>query len=443
MAKKKIEIAEAKGKLGVILVGLGAVATTFVAGVELAKLGHGKPFGSITQYRDIRFGKRDQMQEPWIKDFVPLDTLDNIVFGAWDIRSDDAYKVAVCSNVLPLSKLQLVQEELASIKPMQAVFEQNFVKMLTDGDNIFQGKTKMDSAEKLKADIRNFKIENDCERVIILCVSSTEMLIEELSDVHLTIQGFEQGLYDNSPEISPSMIYAYAAAGEGVSFINGTPNQTDIPALIQLAKHKSIAICGKDFKTGQTLLKTVLASMFKSRALGINGHFSTNILGNRDGLALNDPGSFKSKEKTKGDVLKAILNPERHHDLYGNIIKPHHNIVDIRYYPPQGDNKVGIDFVNFFGWMGEEMILTYTIYCKDSILAAGLCLDLILFMDLAVRAGYSGVQEWLSFYFKAPMTINDLPAIHALFEQELKLMNWLRHLMGKDVLNHLGLDYEE
>ncbi len=438
---KGIQIAPAAGRLGILMVGMGAVASTFVAGVEAYKKNLFQPFGAVTQFGDIRIGRRgENIKEPRIKDFVPLADINDIVFGAWDIRSKNAYQIATEANVLPDHKLRHVAEELSGLNPMKAVFEQSFVKNLDDGDNIHEFDNKMIAAERLMEDIRLFKVNNHCDRIVVLCVASTEIYFEN-SDVHQTIKAFEQGLYDNHYQISPSMIYAYAAIKSGVPFINGTPNKTDIPALTRLANKYKVVICGKDFKTGQTLLKTVIAAMFKARALGMRGQYSTNILGNRDGLALDDPDSFKSKEKTKGDVLAGILNPEKNPELYSDIGKDHHNIVDIRYYIPMGDNKVGIDFINFFGWMEEEMILTYTLFCKDSILAAGLCLDLVLYMDLAQRAGFKGPQEWLSFYFKAPQTIKDLPPIHALHLQEVKLKNWLRHLMGYPTLDYLGLDY--
>src|SRR5687767_9195652 len=436
MAEKGVKIAPAEGKLGVLLVGLGAVSTTFVAGVEAIKRGLARPIGSLTQMGTIRLGKRTDNNVPAIRDFVPLASLDDIVFGAWDIFSDNAFDAAMNAGVLDKDLLNQVSEQLASLKPMPAVFEQNYVKRL-NGENVKSGKNKMDLAEQLIAEIERFKTDNNCERLVMVWAASTEIFLEE-SDVHRSLESFERGLYDSDSAIAPSMIYAYAAMKSGVPFANGAPNLTvDIPALVELADRERVAICGKDFKTGQTLMKTILAPGLKSRMIGLEGWYSTNILGNRDGEVLDDPENFKSKEVSKLSVLEHIFQPEVYPELY----KDFSHVVRINYYPPRGDNKEGWDNIDIFGWLGYKMQIKIDFLCRDSILAAPLVLDLALFLDLAQRTGMKGVQEWLSFYFKSPMTAPGLYPEHDIFIQLMKLKNTLRHLRGEDLITHLGLEY--
>ncbi|MBX3297740.1 MAG: inositol-3-phosphate synthase [Acidobacteria bacterium] len=431
-----LEIAPATGKLGVLLVGLGAVSTTLVAGVEAIRRGISQPVGSLTQMGTIRLGKRTDNNVPRIKDFVPLASLDDVVFGAWDIFPDNAFEAAKKAGVLEKDLLEQVSEPLASLKPMPAVFEQSYVKRL-HGENVKTGKNKMEFAEQLIEDIARFKSANGCDRIVMVWAASTEVYLEA-SGCHLTIEAFEQALYDSDPAIAPSMIYAYAAIKSGVPFANGAPNLTaDIPALTKLAEAEGVPICGKDFKTGQTLMKTILAPGLKSRMLGLDGWYSTNILGNRDGEVLDDPESFKTKEESKLSVLEHILQPEVYPDLY----KDFSHVVRINYYPPRGDNKEGWDNIDIFGWLGYKMQIKIDFLCRDSILAAPLALDLALFMDLAQRAGMKGIQEWLSFYFKAPQTAPGLYPEHDLFIQLMKLKNTLRHMMGEDLITHLGLEY--
>lgn len=436
MITKGVDIAPANGKLGILLVGLGAVSTTLVAGVEAIKRGLSEPVGSLTQMGTIRLGKRTENRSPKIKDFVPLAGLDDIVFGAWDIFADNAFDAAMKAGVLEKDLLNQVSEQLASLKPMPAVFEQNYVKRLT-GENVKTGKNKMELAEQLIEDIARFKAENNCERLVMVWAASTEIYVEE-SEVHASMEVFEKAMYDNDPRIAPSMVYAYAAIKAGVPFANGAPNLTvDIPALTKLAESHKVPICGKDFKTGQTLMKTILAPGLKSRMLGLDGWYSTNILGNRDGEVLDDPENFKSKEVSKLSVLEHIFQPEVYPDLYGNFS----HVVRINYYPPRGDNKEGWDAIDIFGWLGYKMQIKIDFMCRDSILAAPLTLDLALFMDLAQRAGMRGVQEWLSFYFKAPQTAPGLYPEHDIFIQLMKLKNTLRHMRGEDLITHLGLEY--
>lgn len=436
MVKKGVEIAPAEGKLGILLVGLGAVSTTFVAGVEAIKRGLAEPIGSLTQMGTIRLGKRTENRCPKIKDFVPLADLDDIVFGAWDIFAENAFDAAMNAGVLNKDLLNQVSEQLASLKPMKAVFEQNYVKRLT-GENVKTGKNKMELAEQLIEEIADFKLKNNCDRLVMVWAASTEIFLEQ-SAVHETLEAFEKGLYDNDDAIAPSMIYAYAALKSGVPFANGAPNLTvDIPALVKLAEQNGAPICGKDFKTGQTLMKTILAPGLKSRMLGLDGWYSTNILGNRDGEVLDDPENFKTKEESKLSVLEHILQP----DVYPELYKDFSHVVRINYYPPRGDNKEGWDAIDIFGWLGYKMQIKIDFMCRDSILAAPLALDLALFMDLAKRAGMKGVQEWLSFYFKAPQTAPELYPEHDLFIQLMKLKNTLRHLQGEDLITHLGLEY--
>jgi myo-inositol-1-phosphate synthase len=416
--------------------GMGAVSTTFMAGVELVRRGESVPVGSLTQLGTIRLGKRTEGRVPKIKDLVPLAKLDDLVFGGWDVFPDDAYQAAAKAGVLDARDLTKVQKFLKTIKPMKAAFDQNFVKNL-QGTNVKKGKTKYDLAEQIRADIRDFKKKNKCDRLVMVWCASTEVYLKA-EDVHKDLASFEKAMKENHPAIAPSMLYAWAAIGEGVPFANGAPNLTvDIPALEEYAKAKNVPIGGKDFKTGQTLLKTVLAPAFKARMLGLNGWFSTNILGNRDGEVLDDPGSFKTKEESKLGALEYILQPNIYPDLYGKI----HHKVRINYYPPRGDNKEGWDNIDIFGWLGYPMQIKVDFLCRDSILAAPIVLDLALFFDLAKRAGMRGIQEWLSFYFKSPMCARELYPEHDLFIQSMKLKNTLRWMMGEELITHLGAEY--
>jgi myo-inositol-1-phosphate synthase len=430
------QIRKAEGKLGILTPGMGAVATTLMAGVIAINKGISKPIGSLTQMGNIRLGKRTDNRNPLIKDFVPLANLKDIVFGGWDLYEDNVYEAAVHARVLDAHLLQQIKPELEAIRPMRAVFDKRFVKNL-DGTYVKTGATKWDLAKQVMDDIENFKDANDLDRVVLVWCGSTEIYFEA-SEVHQTIESFEQGLKDNDPNISPSMIYAYASIKLGVPFANGAPNLTcDIPALVDLARETSTPIAGKDFKTGQTLMKTILAPGLQARALGVAGWFSTNILGNRDGLVLDDPDNFKTKEVSKLGVLEDIFKPEDNPDLYGDI----YHKVRINYYPPHGDNKESWDNIDIFGWMGYQMQIKVNFLCRDSILAAPIELDLALFVDLAKRADMSGIQEWLSFYLKSPQTAEGLRPEHDIFKQLIKLQNTLRHIMGEDLITHLGLDY--
>ncbi len=432
----KNNVEQAKGKLGVLMPGMGAVATTMVAGVAAVKKGLAQPIGSLTQMGSIRLGKRTENRQPKIKEFVPLAALEDIVFGGWDVYSDNMYEAAVKAKVLEIGMLQQIKEELEAIKPMKAVFDKSYITNL-DGQNIKHAATKWDLVKAVMDDIENFRDANDCARVVMVWCGSTEKYIET-SEVHETIEAFEQGLRNSDPAISPSMIYAYAALKLGVPFANGAPNLTcDIPALIELAKETGTPISGKDFKTGQTLMKTILAPGLQARALGIRGWFSTNILGNRDGYVLDHPDNFKTKEVSKLSVLEDILQPDINPELYSEL----YHKVRINYYPPHGDNKESWDNIDIFGWMGYSMQIKINFLCRDSILAAPIVLDLALFMDLAKRANMSGIQEWLSFYFKSPQTAPGLRPEHDIFKQLIKLQNTLRHIMGEDLITHLGLDY--
>lgn len=434
--EKGITIDPPVGKLGVLTVGLGAVGTTMIAGTFLVRRGLGKPIGSLTQMGTIRLGKRTERRSPKIKDFVPLANLDDLVFGGFDIFEDNAYESAVKAAVLSEKHLNAVRDELESIKPMKAVFSKDYVKRL-DGPNVKKAKTKWDLAQMLIEDIQRFKEENRCQRMVMIWCASTEIYLEA-SQVHQEVDTFEAGLKSNHPDIAPSMIYAYSALKSGIPFINGAPNLTvDIPALMHLAQENRIPIAGKDFKTGQTLMKTIIAPGLKARLLGLSGWFSTNILGNRDGEVLDDPGSFKTKEESKLSVLSSILQPELYPDLYGNF----HHMVRINYYPPRGDNKEGWDNIDIFGFLEYPMQIKIDFLCRDSILAAPLCIDLVLFCDLAMRAKMGGIQEWLSFYFKSPMHAPELYPEHDLFIQLTKLKNTLRYLMGEDQITHLGIEY--
>jgi myo-inositol-1-phosphate synthase len=433
------EIQPAKGKLGVMIPGMGAVATTFVAGVEAVRKGFAKPIGSLTQMGTIRLGKRTDKRSPKIKEFMPLAGLDDLVFAGWDIFEDDMHTAATKAGVLERDLLDKVKPLLKSIKPMKAVFDRNYVKLI-DGPNVKKGKNKMDLAEQVIDDIRQFKKTSKASRLVTIWCGSTESYLEP-NAVHQSVKAFEKGLLKNDSTIAPSMIYAYASLKEGVPFANGAPNLTnDIPAMHELSRQNNAPICGKDFKTGQTLMKTILAPGFKARLLGLNGWFSTNILGNRDGEVLEDPGSFKTKEESKLSVLEHILQPELYPELYGNFTHK----VRINYYPPRGDNKEGWDNIDIFGWLGYPMQIKVDFLCRDSILAAPLVLDLILFMDLAQRCTELrglGIQEWLSFYFKSPITPPGLYPEHDLFIQLMKLKNTLRHLKGEELITHLGLEY--
>lgn len=432
------EIVPAQGKLGVLLPGLGAVSTTLIAGVHLINKGLAEPYGSLTQMQKIRLGKRTHPRFIPIKALVPLADLRDVVFGGWDIFPEDAYESARIAGVLPAEMLAPVRKELEAVKPWSGVFEQAYVKKL-HGTHIKAGPTKMDLAEALMRDIEGFLSAHGAQRAVMIWCGSTEVF-SEAGPTHETLDAFEHGLKDNAPEISPSMIYAYASICSGIPFANGAPNlSVDIPALVELATKRGVPVAGKDFKTGQTLLKTVIAPGLKARMLGLRGWFSTNILGNRDGEVLDDPGSFRGKEVTKSGVLDGILQPEIYPDLYGQ----YYHKVRIEYYPPRGDEKEGWDNIDIVGWLGQPMQIKLNFLCRDSILAAPVVLDLVLFLDLAQRARLSGIQEWLSFYFKSPMARPDLKPEHDLFIQHLKLTNTLRILVGEEVLDHSGLDYYE
>jgi myo-inositol-1-phosphate synthase len=429
--------APAEGKLGVLLPGLGAVATTFIAGVEAVRRGISKPIGSLTQLAHIRLGKRTDDRNPLIREFVSLSSLDDLVFGGWDPIADNAYESALNAGVLDRHEhIVPIRDYLETIVPMPAVFDKRYVKRL-DGPNVKKAKTKRELGEQLREDIRRFKAENGCDRCVMVWCGSTEIFLER-SAAHATIEAFEQAMEQNDEAIAPSMIYAWAAIMEGVPYANGAPNlSVDIAALQQLAKQKDVPIAGKDFKSGQTMMKTILSPGLKARMLGLSGWFSTNILGNRDGAVLDDPESFRTKEESKLGVIEHILQPSLHPELYGNV----YHKVRIEYYPPRGDNKEGWDNLDIFGWLGYPMQIKVDFLCRDSILAAPIVLDLALFLDLAGRAKMGGIQEWLSFYFKSPMTKPGLYPEHDLFIQHMKLKNTLRHIMGEDQITHLGLDY--
>lgn len=432
------QITPPTGKLGVLIPGLGAVGTTFIAGVLNIRRGLAEPIGSLTQMGTIRLGKRTEGRSPLICDFVPLAGLDDLVFGAWDIFEDNAYEAAKAAAVLQDEHLDSVRDELEAIQPIKAVFSHEYVKRL-DGPHVKTGATKMALAEQLRQDIRDFKAANGVERLVMIWCGSTEIYLQR-TETHATLDAFEEGLRSNSPDIAPSMIYAYAALMEGAPYVNGAPNlSVDIPALVALANERNVPVAGKDYKTGQTLMKTILAPGLKARLLGLNGWFSTNILGNRDGEVLDDPASFRTKEESKLGVLDYILQPHLYPELYGNF----YHKVRINYYPPRGDNKEGWDNIDIFGWLGYPMQIKVDFLCRDSILAAPIVLDLALFMDLAQRAGMRGIQEWLSFYFKSPMTAPALYPEHDLFIQLTKLKNNLRYLMGEELITHLGVEYYE
>lgn len=432
---RKIE--PAKGKLGVLCVGLGAVSSTFMAGVESARRGKAQPVGSLTQLATIRLGKRTEGRTPLIRDFVPLASMDDLVFGAWDPVPDDLYTSCLVAGVLDRHEhIEPIADFLKSIKPMPAVFDQHYVKRL-QGTNVKNGKTKRELAEALREDIRNFKTSNGCDRLVIVWCASTEIFIVP-GPTHKSLEAFEKAMEENDLSIAPSMLYAWAAIMENVPFANGAPNLScDVPALVTLAEKRGVAIGGKDFKTGQTMIKTVLSPMFKARMLGVAGWYSTNILGNRDGEVLDDPESFKTKEESKLGALEYILQPKLYPDLYSKL----YHKVRINYYPPRGDNKEGWDNIDIFGWLGYPMQIKVDFLCRDSILAAPLVLDLAIFFDLAQRAGMSGIQEWLSFYFKSPQAAPGLYPEHDLFIQLTKLKNTLRWMMGEEPITHLGREY--
>ena len=434
--QKPAKIAPPKGRLGVLLPGMGAVSTTFMAGVELIRRGHAQPIGSLTQLGTIRLGKRTEGRSPLIRDFVSLENPKNLVFGGWDVYRDNAYQAAAKAGVLEPHHLERAKTFLQGIKPMKAAFDHEFVKNL-EGTNVKKAKTKYELALKIKDDIENFRKQTRASRLVTIWCGSTEVFLRP-DDVHSSPDKFIEAMKANHPAIAPSMLYAWASITSGVPYANGAPNLTvDIPALQQLALEHNVPICGKDFKTGQTLMKTVLAPGFKARMLGLHGWFSTNILGNRDGEVLDDPGSFKTKEESKLGALEYILQPQLYPLLYG---KMHHK-VRINYYPPRGDNKEGWDNIDIFGWLGYPMQIKVDFLCRDSILAAPIVLDLVLFLDLAQRAGLRGIQEWLSFYFKSPMCAPELYPEHDLFIQLMKLKNTLRWMMGEDLITHLGQEY--
>ena len=435
--RKKEQIPAAQGKLGVLIPGIGgAVATTFIAGVEAIRNKWALPIGSLTQMGTIRLGKRTENRVPYIKDFVNLARLEDIVFGGWDIFSDNCYSAAKKARVLDKEMIERLQPFLSGIAPFTGVYNNQYLKNLK-GTHVKSGKTYLDLANAVKEDIQGFIAKNSIERCVMIWCASTEAYLQP-APVHQTVEAFEKGLRENHPDIPPSMIYAYAAITSGIPYVNGAPNLTaDIPALTELSRKFAAPIAGKDYKTGQTLLKTIIAPGLKSRMLGLEGWYSTNILGNRDGQVLEDPGSFKTKEESKLSVLQQILQPELYPDLY----KDFYHKVAINYYPPRGDNKEGWDCIDIFGWLGYPMQIKLNFLCRDSILAAPLVLDLVLLADFAKRAGFSGIQEWLSFYFKSPMVAQGLYPEHDLFIQLMKLKNTLRYLMGEELITHLGLEY--
>jgi myo-inositol-1-phosphate synthase len=434
--KNSPKIAEPAGKLGILLVGMGAVSTTTIAGVLAIRRGLAKPIGSLTQMGTVRLGKRTDGRSPLIKDFVPLASLDDVVFGGWDIFEDNAYEAAKTAGVLEPALLDQVRPELEKIRPMSAVFDRHYVKRL-DGPNVKKGANKREMADQLREDMRRFKEVHGLERLVMVWCGSTEVYLTE-SPVHASVAAFEKGLEASDPAIPSSMIYAYAAIKEGIPYANAAPNlSADVPALLELAAKSGSPVAGKDLKTGQTWMKTVVAPGLKARLLGVEGWYSTNILGNRDGEVLDDPESFKTKEESKKSVLDYILQPNLYPDLYKDLC----HVVRINYYPPRGDNKEGWDNIDLFGWLGYPMQLKINFLCRDSILAAPIVLDVALFLDLAKRTGMSGIQEWLSFYFKSPMAAPGLYPEHDLFIQLMKLKNTLRYLRGEELITHLGREY--
>jgi myo-inositol-1-phosphate synthase len=431
-----LRIASADGKLGILLVGLGAVSTTTIAGTMAVRKGLAKPIGSLVEMGTVRLGKRTDGRSPAIRDLVPMAALNDLVFGGWDIFEDNSYEAARTAGVLEPALLDQIKDELTAIKPMPAVFDRQYVKRL-DGPNVKKGKNKRDLAEQLIEDIRRFKSQHQLDRLVMVWAGSTEIFLTE-SPAHQTIEAFERGLEENDPSIPSSMIYAYAAIREGLPYANAAPNlSADIPALVALAQRTGAPIMGKDLKTGQTLIKTIIAPGLKARLLGVKGWYSTNILGNRDGEVLDDPESFKTKEESKKSVLDYILQPDLYPDLYRDLC----HVVRINYYPPRGDNKEGWDNIDLFGWLGYPMQLKINFLCRDSILAAPIVLDVALFLDLAKRSGLSGIQEWLSFYFKSPMHAPELYPEHDVFIQLMKLKNTLRYMRGEELITHLGREY--
>ena len=430
------DIAPAKGKLGVLLVGLGAVSTTLIAGVLAVRKGLAAPIGSLTQMGTIRLGKRTDGRTPLIKDFVPLASLDDIVFGVWDIFEDDCYEAARTAGVVAPDLLNQLKDDLSEIKPWPAVFDRHYVKRL-DGPNVKKGATKRDLSTAVRADIQQFKEANQIDRLVMIWCGSTEIFMTE-GDAHSSLAAFERALDENDPAVPSSMVYAHAALKEGIPFANAAPNLTvDTSAMLELAAETGSPLAGKDLKTGQTLIKTIVAPGLKARLLGVSGWYSTNILGNRDGEVLDDPESFKTKEESKKSVLDYILQPDLYPLLYENLC----HVVRINYYPPRGDNKEGWDNIDLVGWLGYPMQLKINFLCRDSILAAPIVLDVALFLDLAKRAGMSGIQEWLSFYFKSPMHAANVYPEHDLFIQLMKLKNTLRHLRDEGLITHLGREY--
>ncbi|HET6341821.1 MAG TPA: inositol-3-phosphate synthase [Gemmatimonadota bacterium] len=426
------------GTLGILLPGLGAVATTFIAGVEAVRRGSGRPFGSLTQMGTIRLGGRPEKRVPRIADFVPLAGLDQLVFGGWDVFPDTVYESALKAGVLERAQVEELKDFLHAVEPMPGAFDQRYVKKL-NGTHVIGSRKKRDWADKLIENIERFREEKGCDRLVMVWCGSTEVFLKP-GPVHASLEAFEKGLDADDDAIPPSMVYAYAALKCGVPYANGAPNlSADVPALLELADEMGVPVAGKDFKTGQTLMKTILAPGFKARMIGIRGWYSTNILGNRDGEVLDDPESFKTKEESKLGVLDFILQPELYPELYGDIS----HVVRINYYPPRGDNKEGWDNIDIFGWLGYPMQIKIDFLCRDSILAAPIVLDLVLFLDLARRAGMAGIQEWLSFYWKSPMHAPELYPEHDLFIQQMKLKNTLRHMMGEEQITHLGLEYYE
>ncbi|HWB31208.1 MAG TPA: inositol-3-phosphate synthase [Vicinamibacterales bacterium] len=431
-----LSIAPAEGKLGILLVGLGAVSTTTIAGVMAVRKGLAKPIGSLTQMGTVRLGKRTESRSPAIKEFVPLSNLNQIVFGGWDIFEDNCYDAAKTAGVLENSLLDSIKDELSAVKPMSAVFDRQYVKRL-DGPNVKKGRNKKDLAEQLIADIRRFKSEHKLDRLVLVWCGSTEVFLTETA-AHQSLAAFEKALEANDPSIPSSMIYAYAAIHEGIPYANAAPNlSADVPALMELAQKTGSPLAGKDLKTGQTLIKTIIAPGLKARLLGVEGWYSTNILGNRDGEVLDDPDSFKTKEESKKSVLDYIFQSSLYPDLYAEL----HHVVRINYYKPRGDAKEGWDNIDLVGWLGYPMQLKINFLCRDSILAAPIVLDVALFMDLAKRSGFSGIQEWLSFYFKSPMHAPGLYPEHDLFIQLMKLKNTLRYMRGEELITHLGREY--
>jgi myo-inositol-1-phosphate synthase len=433
---KPVEIRPIKGKLGILLVGMGAVSTTVIAGVLAIRKGLAKPIGSLTQMGTVRLGKRTDNRSPRIADVLPLAALDDVVFGGWDLFADNSYEAAKTAGVLEPTLLESIRPELEAITPMPAVFDRKYVKRL-DGPNVKTGANKMDLAHQVIADIRAFKAAHQLDRVVMVWCGSTEIYLQE-SAVHQSLEALEAAFERNDDAIPSSMVYAYAALKEGIAFANGAPNLTcDVPAMVDLAHKAGSPIAGKDLKTGQTLIKTIIAPGLKARLLGVAGWYSTNILGNRDGEVLDDPESFKTKEESKKSVLDYIFQAHLYPDLYKEI----HHVVRINYYPPRGDNKEGWDNVDLVGWLGYPMQLKINFLCRDSILAAPIVLDVALLLDLAQRAGLSGIQEWLSFYFKSPQHAPGLYPEHDLFIQLMKLKNTMRWMLGEELITHLGREY--